>query len=65
VAAQIRRELKTDVDMVHGKYGEFTVLVDGKVVVDGGSLAFLGVLPKARQVLDAVKTGLCEPAPPQ
>jgi len=51
--------------MVHGKYGEFKVLVDGKVVVDGGSLAFLGVLPKARQVLDAVKPGLSEPAPPR
>ena len=65
MAARIRRELKTDVDMVHGKYGEFKVLVDGKVVVDGGSLAFLGVLPKARQVLDAVKPGLSEPAPPR
>lgn len=51
--------------MVHGKYGEFKVLVDDKVVVDGGSLAFLGVLPKASQVLDAVRTGLSEPATPQ
>lgn len=44
--------------MVHGKYGDFTVLVDGKVVVDGGSLAFLGVMPKSRQVIEAVKEKL-------
>jgi hypothetical protein len=55
VAARIRRELRIDVDLVHGKYGEFKVLVDGNVVVDGGSLAFLGVLPSGRQVLESVK----------
>jgi hypothetical protein len=31
--------------MVRGRYGEFKVLVDGEPVVDGGSLAALGVLP--------------------
>ena len=36
MAARIRRELRIDVDLVHGKYGEFKVLVDGNVVVDGG-----------------------------
>jgi len=58
VAAKIRRELGTAVDMVHGKYGEFKVLVDGNVVIDGGSLAFLGVLPSGRQVLESVKAKL-------
>ncbi len=33
MAAQLRRELQTDVDMVKGHYGEFKVLVDGKTVV--------------------------------
>ena len=44
--------------MVHGKYGEFKFLVDGKVVVDGGMLAFLGKLPSSDEVLEAVKTAL-------
>jgi hypothetical protein len=42
VAARLRRELKTDVDMVRGRYGEFKVLVDGETVIDGGALAGLG-----------------------
>ncbi len=54
----MRRELRTDVDMVRGHYGEFKVLVDGDTVVDGGSLAFLGVLPTGRQVIDAVRARL-------
>ena len=36
--------------MVRGRYGEFKVLVDGKMVVDGGRLAALGVLPSGRSV---------------
>lgn len=56
----MRRELHTDVEMVHGKYGEFKVLVDGEIVVDGGALAFMGVLPSQRQVLEAVQAKLVE-----
>ncbi len=55
VAARIRRELATDVDMVHGRYGEFKVLVDGEIVIDGGALAFLGVLPSGQEIVDAVR----------
>jgi len=55
VAARLRRELKTDVDMVRGRYGDFKVLVDGEVVVDGGSAAFLGVMPSRARILAAVK----------
>ena len=55
MAARIRRELKTDVDMVRGRYGEFKVLVDGNTVIDGGALAALGVLPSARRVVEAVR----------
>jgi hypothetical protein len=58
VAARIRRELRIDVDMIHGSYGEFKVLVDGQTLVDGGALAFLGVLPSGREVLEAVRTRL-------
>jgi hypothetical protein len=58
VAARIRRELQTDVEMVRGHYGEFKVLVDGKVVEDGGTAAFLGVLPSARKILATVREHL-------
>lgn len=54
----MRRELGTEVDMVHGRYGEFKVLVDGDPIVDGGALAFLGVLSSAKKILDAVRTRL-------
>jgi hypothetical protein len=55
VAARLRRELNEDVDMQRGRYGEFKVLVDGKVVVDGGALVALGVMPSGRKVLEAVR----------
>jgi hypothetical protein len=58
VAARLRRELGSDVEMVPGRYGEFKVLVDGETVVDGGALAALGVLPSGRKVVDAVRARL-------
>jgi hypothetical protein len=58
VAARVRSELKTEVDMVHGRYGEFKVLVDGETVIDGGALAALGVLPSRRKIIDAVRERL-------
>jgi hypothetical protein len=58
VAARLRRELNTDVEMVRGRYGEFKVLVDGDVAVDGGALTVLGVLPSSRKVLAAVRERL-------
>jgi hypothetical protein len=58
VAARLRRELGTQVDMVRGHYGEFRVLVDGKTVVDAGPLAMLGVLPSGRRVVETVRARL-------
>ncbi|MBI3262197.1 MAG: hypothetical protein HYZ58_03490 [Acidobacteria bacterium] len=58
MAARLRRELRSDVEMVRGRYGEFKVMVDGDTVVDGGALAALGVLPSGRKVLDAVRAKL-------
>ena len=48
--------------MVHGRYGEFKVLVDGKVVIDGGALGFLGVLPSAQKVVETVRGRLTGPS---
>jgi hypothetical protein len=58
VAARIRRELGTEVETVHGKYGEFKVLVDGETVIDGGTLGMLGVLPSARKIVQEVRERL-------
>jgi hypothetical protein len=58
VAARLRRELRTEVEMLRGHYGEFKVLVDGDTVIDGGALAAFGVLPSGRKVLDAVRARL-------
>ena len=63
MAARLRRELGTEVDLVHGRYGAFKVLVDDRTVIDGGSLAFLGVLPSTREVIAAVRDAL-DPQPP-
>jgi len=58
VAAKLRRELKIDVDMVHGQYAEYKVLVDGDVVIDGGALTALGVVPSGKKVVEAVRQKL-------
>ena len=46
----MRQELGADVQIENGHYGEFKVFVDGKEVVNGGALAFLGVLPSVNEV---------------
>jgi hypothetical protein len=58
VAARIRRELKTDVEMVKDRYGKFRIAVDGQTVIDGGTAAFLGVMPSSAKILTAVRDGL-------
>ena len=54
----MRRELNVDVEMVRGRYGEFKVLIDGEIIIDGGSTAFLGVMPSAAKVIAAVRARL-------
>ena len=58
MAAKLRRELGIEVEMIHGRYAEYKVLVDGKTVVDGGALTALGVVPTDRKVVDAVRARL-------
>ena len=58
MAAKLRSELATDVEMVRGRYGQFKVVVDGETVVDGGTWGALGVLPSGRKVLEAVRARL-------
>ena len=58
MAAKLRRDLGIDVDMVHGRYGEYKVLVDGQTVIDGGDLTTLGIVPARRKVVEAVRARL-------
>jgi len=58
VAARLREELHTDVRLVHGRYGEFKVLVGDTVVVDGGKKVILGIMPSGNTVLEAVRRSL-------
>ena len=55
MAAKIRRELKAEVEMVHGRYGEFKVMVDGKTIIDGGPKVILGIMPSAGEIIEAVR----------
>jgi hypothetical protein len=58
VAAKLKRELQIDVELIKAHYGEFQVLVDGEVLVDGGAKAILGILPSGKRVIDAVRQRL-------
>jgi hypothetical protein len=58
VAARIRRDLGVEVQMVRGHYGEYKVLVDDEIVVDGGPLVMVGVMPRAKRTLDLVRSRL-------
>ena len=52
----LRRDLGADVELKAGPYGSFQVQVGDKTVVDGGALAFLGVLP----TLDEIRTKVAQ-----
>ena len=58
VAARLRRELGIEVDAIHGHYGEYKVLVDDEVIIDGGALVIIGVMPSARKIVDSVRARL-------
>jgi hypothetical protein len=60
VAADLRQELGISVETAPGRYGEFTVLVDGEPVLSGGQLAFLGILPSKDTVRAGVKAHLAQ-----
>jgi hypothetical protein len=58
VAAKLRQELGTEVEMVRGRYGEFKVFVGCRMVIDGGALAVLGILPSSRKIVERVRASL-------
>ena len=60
VAARVRRDINPDVEVVGGPYGQFQVEVDGEIVLDGGRLAMLGILPSGTEVVEAVRAALAK-----
>lgn len=58
MAARLRRELGVEVEQVHGRYGEYTVLVDGDVVVDGGAKVIVGIMPSSTGIVEKVRERL-------
>ena len=52
----LKRDLGAEVVLEAGPYGSFQVRVDDTAVVDGGALAFLGVLP----TLDEIRTQVAQ-----
>ena len=59
----LRQDLGLDVTLEAGPYGSFRVLVDDTVVVDAGSLAFLGVLPSLAEIRTQVAAHSTAAAP--
>jgi hypothetical protein len=57
----LRRDLGVDVELEAGPYGSFQVRVDDTAVVDGGALAFLGVLPTLNEIRTQVEQQLAGP----
>ena len=55
VRAKIREELSIDANMVQGRYGEFQVFVDGKVVIDGGRKVLFGLMPSGEDIIEAIR----------
>ena len=50
MAASLKRDPRFDVELVEGRYGEFTVLVDGEEIISSGPLGFVGVLPSIKKI---------------
>lgn len=53
----MRADLGIDPKMVHGRYGELTVLVDGAVAIRAGWGAFIGIMPSVSEIVEAVRKG--------
>ena len=44
--------------MVHGRYGEFKVIVNGETIIDGGSKVILGIMPPGDKIIETVRQRL-------
>jgi hypothetical protein len=62
VAARLRTDLREDVTLEEGGASEFTVLVNGAVVMKRGLWALLGMVPPYGKILAAVREALASGA---
>jgi hypothetical protein len=58
VAARIFKELGIQVQLEHGAYGEYKVILDGQVIIDGGAKVIIGVYPSTSRIVEAVRSRL-------
>ena len=63
MASALKGEPGLEVEVVNGRYGEFTVMADGEEIVNGGALGFLGVLPSVGKVKEALAKKLHRSGP--
>jgi hypothetical protein len=54
----LKRELGLEAELVEGRYGEFTVLVDDHPVIRGGPLTVLGIVPSLRRIREVLESNL-------
>ena len=60
----LRRDLGVDVELESGPYGSFQVRSDdGTVLVDGGAMAFMGILPPLTEIRERVAQKMGSAAP--
>jgi hypothetical protein len=60
----LRRDLGVDVELESGPYGSFQIRSDdGTMLVDGGPMAFLGILPTLTEIRERVAEKMGTPAP--
>lgn len=58
MAASLKDDPRFEVEVVEGRYGEFSVLADGELIIDSGPLGFVGVLPSVQTVRAALERRL-------
>jgi hypothetical protein len=58
VAVRILKELEIQVQLEHGAYGEYRVILDGRVIIDGGARVIIGVHPSTSRIVEAVRSRL-------
>lgn len=54
----LKHDLEVDAQIEAAPYGTFQVVADGHVLVDGGPLAFAGVLPTLQEIREKVQAYL-------
>lgn len=58
MAARLRKDLGEEVTLEEGNPSEFTVIVNGAIVVRRGLWALLGMVPPYSRILAAVRAAL-------